>query len=113
MGTHKFPTAEFAVFAAAFLLSSAHAAPHQAKPNLLVAAKSCKQAVTQSRLICLSGANCQREISPILRACNASGQASCSAAREDLQTYCGAQSPWYGSRECEGALQQVSHYCGR
>lgn len=79
----------------------------------VAAATMCRQAVAQSRMICLSGSNCQREISPILRACGSSTQAACLASREDVRSHCAAQTTWQGSRECEGALQQVSHYCGR
>jgi hypothetical protein len=79
-------------------------------PQRLVAL-SCKQAVSESRMVCLTGSNCQREISPILRTCHAPDRASCSAAREELRTYCAPQSKWYGTRECEEALAQVSHYC--
>ena len=79
----------------------------------VAAATVCRQAVAQSRMICLSGSNCQREISPILRACSTSTQASCLASREDVRNHCATQTTWQGSRECEGALQQVSHYCGR
>lgn len=81
-------------------------------PRGAMAGETCKQAVSQSRLVCLTGSNCQREISPILRTCNALERASCADARQELRTYCAPQSKWYGSRECEDALVQVSHYCG-
>ena len=73
----------------------------------------CRQAVAQSRTICLSASHCQREISPILRACSSSTRAACLASREEVRNHCAAQTTWQGSRECEGALQQVSLYCGR
>lgn len=85
-----------------------------ALPSLQAASSpvNCRQAVSQSRLLCLTGSNCQREISPVLRTCKAPERAACAAARADLRTHCAAQSPWYGSRECESALLQVGHYCG-
>ena len=94
-------------------MASAEAAAPPPPPRVAIAGMSCAQAVSQSRLVCLSGSNCQREISPILRTCNVPEHASCAAAREDLRTHCTPQSPWYGSRECESALRQVSHYCDR
>lgn len=107
----------FAITAfAAAVPSFGHAAANSASESaerVSLASTSCRQAVSQSRLVCLSGSNCQREISPILRTCNQPQHASCAAAREDLRMQCAPQSPWYGSRECEDALQQVSHYCGR
>ena len=80
--------------------------------RVTLASPSCQQAVSQSRLVCLTGSNCQREISPILRTCNVPERASCAEARAELRTYCAPQSTVYGSRECEDALVQVSHYCG-
>lgn len=82
------------------------------KPNDLPAAAGvCKQAISQSRMICLTGASCQKEIGAVLRACDAS-PAACAAARYDLRTHCGKELPFDGSRECEGALRQVGRYCG-
>jgi hypothetical protein len=95
-----------------FARAAANSASESAE-RVSVASTSCRQAVSQSRLVCLSGSNCQREISPILRTCNQPQHASCAAAREDLRAQCAPQSPWYGSRECEDALRQVSHYCGQ
>lgn len=74
---------------------------------------NCRQAVAQSRMVCVTGANCQKEISPILRACSRSSTASCIAAREEVLSHCRAVLPWYGSRECEEAARQVSDYCER
>lgn len=83
------------------------------KPNgLPVAAGICKQAISQSRMICLTGANCQKEIGAVLRDCDAS-PAACTAARYELRTHCGKELPFDGSRECEGALKQVGRYCDR
>ena len=96
-----------------WLAQAAADAASEGAAQASVASTSCRQAVSQSRLVCLSGSNCQRAISPILRTCNQPQHASCAAAREDLRARCAPQSPWYGSRECEEALQQVSHYCGR
>ena len=78
----------------------------------LAAGNTCRQAVSHSRLVCLSGANCQQEISPVLRSCNATRDA-CRAAQEELRAQCGRQLPWYGSRECSAALREVSQYCAR
>ena len=100
------------LLAAAMPSIQAAAPPVRSAQQLAVAGVSCRQAVSQSRLLCLTGSNCQREISPVLRTCNATDRTSCAAARADLRTHCAAQSPWYGSRECESALLQVSHYCG-
>ena len=84
----------------------------QLKPNDRPAAAGiCKQAISQSRMICLTGANCQKEIGAVLRACDAS-PAACTAARSELRTHCGKELPFDGSRECEGALRQVGRYCG-
>jgi len=91
----------------------AAAPPSQSTRHVAVAGGGCKQAISQSRLLCLTGSNCQREISPVLRTCHAPQRASCTAAREDLRAHCSTQSPWYGSRECESALRQVGHYCDR
>lgn len=78
----------------------------------VIAPPACTQAVAQSRMICLSGSQCQREISAILRACPAAAK-SCVEAREELRVYCGTPLPWDGSRQCDGAVRQVAHYCGR
>lgn len=75
---------------------------------------SCAQAVARSRMICVTGSDCQREISEVLRVCTASDNAaSCLQAREDVRTQCASGEPWYGTRGCEAALKQVAHYCGR
>jgi len=79
----------------------------------VVASLSCTDAISQSRLLCLSGSNCQREISPILRSCNSTDQAACVAARGELRAACASPLPWYGSLGCESAVRQVHHYCGR
>ena len=94
----------------ALLLSSTHAASPQ-KDNPPV--PSCKEAVAQSRMICLTGTNCQREISQILRACAPSYHAACATARGDLRASCRTPSAFDGFRECNAALQQVRHYCAR
>jgi hypothetical protein len=101
------------IAAAGAMPGFARAAANSASESAERVSPSCRQAVSQSRLVCLSGSNCQREISPILRTCNQPQHASCAAAREDLRAQCAPQSPWYGSRECEDALRQVSHYCGQ
>jgi hypothetical protein len=88
-------------------------APSDAQRELATAPPSCKQAVAQSRMLCVTGSHCQREISAILDACSRSSAASCVAARDDLRAYCSEVSPWYGTRECDAALKQVRHYCGR
>ena len=95
-------------------LSAATAtASEELKPNEPPAAAAfCKQAISQSRMICLTGANCQKEIGAVLRACDIP-PAACAAARYELRTHCGKELPFDGSRECEGALKQVSRYCGR
>ena len=79
----------------------------------VVASLSCSDAISQSRLLCLSGSNCQREISPILRSCSSTDQPACVAARDGLRAACASPLPWYGSLECESAVRQVHHYCGR
>lgn len=98
-----------------FPLAGQAAGPTQpgAPRQVVAAADSCRQAVSQSRLVCLSGFNCQREISPVLRSCAPADSTACMAARDELRTHCAPQSRWYGSRECDAALTQVSHYCGR
>ena len=78
----------------------------------LASAGACRQAVSHSRMVCLSGAHCQQEISPVLRSCRPT-EGACAAAHEELRAQCGRQLPWYGSRECRAALEQVSHYCAR
>ena len=46
-------------------------ASEELKPNDPPAAAGiCKQAISQSRMICLTGANCQKEIGALLRACD-------------------------------------------
>lgn len=87
--------------------------PSDAQYKLVTAPPSCKQAVAQSRMLCVTGSHCQREISSILQACSQSSAASCVEARGDLRTYCSEVSPWYGTRECDAALKQVRHYCDR
>lgn len=109
MNVHNLSLSAIALFFAAVPFLEAAAPP---PPRAAAASESCRQAVSQSRLVCLTGSNCQREISPILRTCNALERASCADARQELRTYCAPQSKWYGSRECETALTQVSHYCG-
>ena len=96
------------------LLSAGTAtASEEFKPNDPPAAAGiCKQAIYQSRMICLTGANCQKEIGAVLRACDAP-PADCAAARYELRTHCGKELPFDGSRECKGALKQVATYCGR
>jgi hypothetical protein len=84
-----------------------------AEEKRIVAPPSCRQAVSQSRMVCVSGNDCQKEISLVLRVCDASAAASCVAARDDLRVFCSQPMPWDGSRGCESALRQVSHYCGR
>ena len=77
----------------------------------IIAPPSCRQAVSESRMICVSGNECQKEISLVLRVCDASTAASCVAARDDLRVFCSQPMPWDGSRGCESALRQVGHYC--
>lgn len=80
---------------------------------VMAAPPGCKQAVAQSRMVCLTGSNCQREISQILESCSASTAASCADAREEMRQHCRQAAPWYGTRECQAAVQQVGHYCER
>lgn len=91
------------VLAALGLAGAAHA---QGK------AAGCREAIQQSRMVCLTGNDCQKEISQILKACNAP-QPACKEARNDLVARCGKQSKWQGTRECEAAIDQVRHYCAR
>lgn len=103
--------AKLALMALLALSAATGTAFEEFKPNDLPAAAGvCKQAISQSRMICLTGANCQKEIGAVLRACDAS-PAACAAARYDLRTHCGKELPFDGSRECEGALRQVGRYC--
>ena len=67
--------------------------------------------VGQAEQQCVSGNECQKEISLVLRVCDASTAASCVAAREDLRLFCSQPMPWDGSRGCESALRQIGHYC--
>lgn len=93
---------------ATMLAVSAHAAAQgEAKP-----APSCRDAVEQSRMICITGSNCQKEISRILQACRVSNPSpACTTAREDLRTQCGHPAPFDSTRNCNAALKQVSEYC--
>jgi|SRR5690606_15940642 len=75
-------------------------------------ASQCTEAVKQSRMVCLSGNDCQKEISQILKSCTAP-QPACKEARTELVARCGKQSKWQGTRECEDAIEQVRHYCAR
>jgi hypothetical protein len=93
----------------ALLLASTHAASPQ-KDNRSV--PSCNEAIAESRMICVSSTNCQREIGEILRACRASDHA-CEAARRDLIAKCGPPSSRDGSTECNTALEQVKYKCAR
>jgi hypothetical protein len=73
---------------------------------------TCSAAVSDSRMLCLSGGRCVREISRILHSCSKPGHAACAAAREDLRSYCGRESDWYGTRECNIAVGQIPARCG-
>jgi|SRR5688572_20608310 len=104
-------TSRWVVATTALVLSGTHAVSPQEKDNRPV--PSCKEAVAQSRMICLTGTDCQREISQILRACSPSYHAACATARGDLRASCRTPSAFDGFRECNAALQQVGHYCAR
>lgn len=78
-----------------------------------VSAESCKDAVSQSRMLCVSGARCVREIGLILRACATHTGSSCAVARDQLRDACGRESDWYGSRDCHKAVQEVGARCAR
>jgi hypothetical protein len=107
------PAARIAGLAAALLLGAAHAAPQESSKPTSLPDAACKRAVAQSRMVCVSGTNCQREISEVLHASNASRAPACASAREELRSKCASPTPWYGSKECQGALDQVGHYCAR
>lgn len=74
--------------------------------------ESCREAVGDSRMICVTGEECQKEISSILAACGASNSPACAAARDEMRRTCSRESPWYGTRKCEAALSQVGRRCG-
>lgn len=107
------PLALAALAALPIIAFAAGPLPSSNPIRTVVASSSCSQAISQSRLLCLSGSNCQREISPILRSCNSTDQGACAAARDELRAACASPLPWYGSLECESAVRQVRHYCGR
>ena len=113
-GRPRLDSASFAgaaVFAALLVFCAQAAAQEPPKP--VRAPPSCRQAIAQSRMICVTSDDCQREISEVLRVCNSSHAASCVQARDDVRTQCTSGAPWYGTRGCEAALKQVAHYCGR
>ena len=64
-------------------------------------------------MICITGSECQKEISELLHACETSQAASCVQARDDVRKQCTSGSPWYGTRECNAAVEQLAHYCDR
>jgi hypothetical protein len=97
----------------AVLLSVVVCADAVAQEKRLIAPPNCRQAVSESRLICLNGSDCQREISRVLQICDTPTTPACMAARDELRTYCSKPLPWDSSRGCDGALRQVAHYCGR
>ena len=73
------------VLALAAESAAAGRAPVQTADRPLAAASDCRRATSDSRLICLSGSDCQREIGRILQACNSADLPSCTAARQDLR----------------------------
>lgn len=100
----------FVVALAIVLAGVAHA---EERALQWVNAARCKEAVSESRLLCVSGARCVREISLILRSCDAQAGSSCALAREALRDACGRESDWYGSRDCHKAVQEVGARCAR
>ena len=105
-------TARLTALVAALLVAPAHAAA-AGEATRAGAHESCRNAVGDSRMICVSGENCQKEISSILAACSASKSPPCAAAREDVRKTCSRESPWYGTRQCQAALEQIARRCDR
>lgn len=103
-----------AVTAAACVAQGTASAPASAEGTVQVASAEtpCKSAVSQSRMLCVSGAMCVRELSSILRSCASHGRAACNSAREALLASCGGQTDWYGTDDCRGALREVEAHCG-
>lgn len=81
------------------------------RPLHRASAASCKKAVFDSRMLCLSGAYCVREISLILRSCGGKPGSPCAAARDELRESCGRESDWYGTRDCHKALERMGAHC--
>jgi len=96
---------------------------HQAAPSTAqtaskqramgIAAANCADATSEIRLktLCLSADGCRHEVDAIKKFCAKAGSESCSAAHEQLPTFCERASKAYSESACESAARRVSAYC--
>jgi hypothetical protein len=78
-----------------------------------VQAASCRDATSEIRLttLCLTADGCNHQVEAIKKFCTNAATGSCSAAREQLTTYCYRGSLAFSDRACEVAARQVGVYC--